>query len=1258
MTQIWPPPPNFPPPIPSLPSYHVFVHAVRAGSIVPLDTDAVFLVDASSREYHANHYNPHYGSGVYSWQKMALPFGRYRLRIRLSQVAGGFYCYADPATGALVQDPTWTGCPVEGEPRPPIIVELRLPDDAQCRCAIGLDCPHDGASGIVDGRLWASSTPLTAGPAAGVPAELERYFRGRIPPGEHTLRLEHPRYVLPPATPPLSANASLLVRRVQVTLAPTPEPPPPEMLRIDSASFYLDVNEVREFRTNVPAAQAAQVQWGSTAPQVLQPYGAPNRFRGLSRGVATVKARYRNLEASATVVVRRDSSESVQQPVDPTQIVHDPWTGARVVAGQVVCAFKPDVGEPQQLSLIEELHLQRLGVLAGTGAYQLGFDPTQWSLQQLVERLNSDPRVEAACPHLVMDWSTIPSYVPSDALLRRPWHLAKMEAYAAFGVMKAIEREPQHVVFIDSGIWVSAADEPHVDFRGRFVLNRCGNFIPSTPVCPASFRDLLDPNPPQGTSSPHGNTVIGTAAAQWDNTGAVGIDPAMRIALCRCEPSVFQTRAALDRIRGWIVRGFRIVNMTTVADVTSTTVYNKWYAARLRAIVQAGGLVVIAAGNDNKGVQNIALASIKPSLESDQAAVLVVGGTAVAPLDQQGPETRWNEDPKHGSNYGTDIDIAAPAYDILSTGADDNITVEAGTSLAAPQVSAVAAVVLSILPDEPAAEVKKILVNTSDRFPDSSSVPARLSTEPGRPIGIGRVNLWQSVLYAVNKRAQGTEQRYVGLRITADQKGLDLLLAYADGSNAEPLPEKSVLNRPTGTDATRVTLTNAVGHKFPEALVARKSGSAKDLYRQTLRLTTARIDALKDRYVITLRMYTGGRVELARDPQGTLPSNRARFTIANKGTAPADAELLDPVPRSPWDKSLRPWMKLADGDSFAPSLELAATPPGLAVEFLDKLQKPFPQEHIEEGVPFVRVPFGASDAFHMRVTAPATSVAAGVQGTVRVVSLNNRAVVAEVPWSWKPAVLQMTEDESFLNGPVRWWKIGALRIRNAGTGPARLSLSFSTKPPAWAWGAGMDMTLNPGEERREWVRFGPHGDAPVGTKGACFVRGENPDAPGATYAMEFPAIVGEPPQVVVTPAALHADSVRPAPATNLVFAEWPVQIENRSAYPVRVVRDFWRVTGTPATPPRGWLQLVDFFGASNARTLRAGERVACTLRVSFDRALAVPPGATPATAKHTIAILLPDPHGEYLQPPIPPPADNKDYTAQPISTEVVLRMAP
>ncbi|HUU03901.1 MAG TPA: S8 family serine peptidase [Myxococcota bacterium] len=103
--------------------------------------------------------------------------------------------------------------------------------------------------------------------------------------------------------------------------------------------------------------------------------------------------------------------------------------------------------------------------------------------------------------------------------------------------------------------------------------------------------------------------------------------------------------------------------------------------------------------------------------------------------------TDHNDNIAYFSNFGpTTVDVGAPGEDILSTvWPDHGYELKSGTSMAAPHVSGVVALMLSIRPDLTKQEVRQFLFSTVDPIPDLE----------GQTVTGGRVNAFR-VLQAIS----------------------------------------------------------------------------------------------------------------------------------------------------------------------------------------------------------------------------------------------------------------------------------------------------------------------------------------------------------------------------------------------------------------------------------------------------------------------------------------------------------------------------
>ncbi len=224
-----------------------------------------------------------------------------------------------------------------------------------------------------------------------------------------------------------------------------------------------------------------------------------------------------------------------------------------------------------------------------------------------------------------------------------------------------------------------------------------------------------------GPDPDHGTHVAGIIAARRDNnTGAVGISDAARIMVLRAVPNGDERdKDIANAIRYAADNGARIVNMS----------FGKGYSPQKEAVDAAvlyatgkGVLLVNAAGNDG---ENMDVTSSFPT------AQFLDGSTATTWVGVGASAWDTSELAASFSNYGAaTVDLFAPGVDIYSTLPGSTYGPNNGTSMAAPVVSGVAALLLSYYPELTAQQVRDILRQSARRY-DNTAV-----MQPGGQISV------------------------------------------------------------------------------------------------------------------------------------------------------------------------------------------------------------------------------------------------------------------------------------------------------------------------------------------------------------------------------------------------------------------------------------------------------------------------------------------------------------------------------------------
>ncbi|TLF46534.1 S8 family peptidase [Maribacter aurantiacus] len=205
----------------------------------------------------------------------------------------------------------------------------------------------------------------------------------------------------------------------------------------------------------------------------------------------------------------------------------------------------------------------------------------------------------------------------------------------------------------------------------------------------------------------HGTHVAGIIAAERNNgLGANGVANNVEIMSIRAVPNGDEYDKDIARgIRYAVDNGAKIINGSFGKSFSPNA---QWVYDAIKYAADNDVLFVHAAGNDGANLDDPA----NPNYPNDQ----INNGAEFA----DNVITVGALDPKYGSelvasysNYGKiNVDIFAPGTDVYSTYPNNEYEYSPGTSMAAPAVSGVAALVWSQYPDLSAKQVKKIILNS------------------------------------------------------------------------------------------------------------------------------------------------------------------------------------------------------------------------------------------------------------------------------------------------------------------------------------------------------------------------------------------------------------------------------------------------------------------------------------------------------------------------------------------------------------------
>jgi hypothetical protein len=224
------------------------------------------------------------------------------------------------------------------------------------------------------------------------------------------------------------------------------------------------------------------------------------------------------------------------------------------------------------------------------------------------------------------------------------------------------------VAVVDTGV-----DLNHPDLSGRL----------------SGGTNILQPKQLPQDDNGHGTSVAGVIAAVANNgVGIAGIAPNVQIMPVKAiaKNGIGEEEHLGQGIRYAVDQGADIIVLSLGLHLYSP------YLSDIVAYAESKGVLLVAAtGNDGKTVRYPAA----------YPTVVAVGGASI-----------MNEY-KTSSNFGPEVDFVAPWY-VYTTALGGNYVYKEGTSMAAPQVAAVAALMLGVQPDLTPSDIRERLRQSAE----------------------------------------------------------------------------------------------------------------------------------------------------------------------------------------------------------------------------------------------------------------------------------------------------------------------------------------------------------------------------------------------------------------------------------------------------------------------------------------------------------------------------------------------------------------
>ena len=232
---------------------------------------------------------------------------------------------------------------------------------------------------------------------------------------------------------------------------------------------------------------------------------------------------------------------------------------------------------------------------------------------------------------------------------------------------------------------------------------------------------------PNNLSSMHGTHVAGIIAAQRNNKkGMDGVADNVKIMSVRVVPDgdEYDKDVALG-IRYAVDNGAQVINMSFGKYFSPD---KKWVDDAVKYAESKGVLLISAAGNENFNADTMIHFPNNILLDGTTTKNwITVGASSDMTIPQVTKEgSSYNSIVAYFSNFGKSVDVFAPGMKIYSTVPENQYENLPGTSMAAPVVAGIAALLLEYYPNLSAEQVKYCIEKSAVVPPSSLKV-----IEPG-----------------------------------------------------------------------------------------------------------------------------------------------------------------------------------------------------------------------------------------------------------------------------------------------------------------------------------------------------------------------------------------------------------------------------------------------------------------------------------------------------------------------------------------------
>jgi thermitase len=323
-----------------------------------------------------------------------------------------------------------------------------------------------------------------------------------------------------------------------------------------------------------------------------------------------------------------------------------PSGGDEFVPGEVLVKFKSDAPRSSVQATLSAQDARVVGEVPALGVQHLAVPKGQELA--IIAALRHHPLVEYVEPNYIVR----AALTPDDPSFPFQWSLTRISAPQAWDVTTG--SSDLTIAIVDSGI-----DLDHPDLSGKLILGY----------------DYVNEDWHPDDDYGHGTHVAGIAAAWTDNgQGVAGVSWGARLMALKVldaggSGSYADVASAVTYAAD---HGAKIINLSLGGGYDSQALHDAVVYAH-----NAGCVLAAATGND--GISEV----LYPAKYAEVLAIAATGST---------DQWAWF------SNYGPEVDVAAPGVSIYSTYLGGGYIYRSGTSMAAPHVAGLAALIWSEYP--------------------------------------------------------------------------------------------------------------------------------------------------------------------------------------------------------------------------------------------------------------------------------------------------------------------------------------------------------------------------------------------------------------------------------------------------------------------------------------------------------------------------------------------------------------------------------